>query len=216
MPADAFEMAIVHDAFRSQLHNAVELIRNVPAADIERAAIVAGHVEFMLTALHHHHKAEDVVIWPKLHARSGVDGGDIARMEESHLRIADDIALVSGDAKSWSGTADPQSAQRLAGALEQLCGRLDDHLADEERTVVPLINAYLTPKEWRQFLARGSRFLFVHPKLGLVLAGFVLDPVSAEDRECFLANVPLPQRMAFQLLGMRIFAAYRDKLYQAA
>jgi hypothetical protein len=82
------------------------------------------------------------------------------------------------------------------------------------RSVVPLINAYLTPKEWRQFLARGGRFLFARPRPGLVLAGFVLDPVSAEERKRFLANVPFPQRMAFKLLGMRTFATYRAKLYQ--
>jgi hypothetical protein len=137
-------------------------------------------------------------------------------MEKSHIRIAEDIAQVTEDAKSWVGSADPRSAERLAGALEQLCLRVDDHLADEERTIVPLINTHLTPKEWRQFLARGGRFLFVHPRLGLVLAGFVLNPLSAADRERFLANVPLPQRMAFQWFGMPTFAAYRDRLYQAA
>jgi hypothetical protein len=55
--------------------------------------------------------------------------------------------------------------------------------------------------------------LFKHPKLGLVLAGFVLDGVSADDRRRFLANVPPPQRIAFQMFGKRTYAAYRGNLY---
>ena len=41
----------------------------------------------------------------------------------------------------------------------------------------------------------------------------VLDPLSAEDRQRFLVNVPPPQRIAFQLFGMRVYAAYRAELY---
>jgi hypothetical protein len=168
----------------------------------------------MLTALHHHHKAEDDVIWPMLDARIGAGGADITRMETMHSQIGDDIVRVSDDAESWANSADPRRADRFVASLEALCAHLDDHLADEERTIVPLINAHLSLKEWRQFLARGGRFLFVHPKLGLVLAGFVLSPLSAEDRKRFLDNVPLPQRAAFQLFGMRTFTGYRAKLYQ--
>ena len=214
MATDAFEMALVHEAFRSELHNAVELTGHVASGDTPRAAIVGSHIEFMLTALHHHHKAEDDVIWPKLRARAGAGGTDVTRMAETHDLIAADIARVSGAVKVWMSTADSESAERLVAELEQLCGRLDDHLADEERTAVPLINAHLSLKEWRQFLARGGRFLFAHPKLGLVLAGFVLNPLPAEVRKRFLDNVPLPQRAAFQLFGMRTFTGYRAKLYQ--
>ena len=99
------------------------------------------------------------------------------------------------------------------GVVEQLSARVDEHLEDEERSIVPLINTQLSPDEWQRFLARGGRFLFVHPKLGLVLAGFALDPASPEERRRFLANVPLPQRTAFRLFGMRTFAGYRTKLY---
>jgi len=78
---------------------------------------------------------------------------------------------------------------------------LATHPSDEESTVVPLINDHLNPREWRRFLGRGRRFLFKHPKLALVLAGFVLDSVSEQDKQRFLANVPPPQRIVFRLFG---------------
>jgi hypothetical protein len=54
--------------------------------------------------------------------------------------------------------------------------------------------------------------LFKHPKLGLVLACFVLDGVSPQDKQRFLANVPPPQRLAFQLFGRHIFENYRHEM----
>jgi hemerythrin-like domain-containing protein len=213
MVVDAFEMALVHGAFRRELHNAAGLIHNVEAGDTQRSSTVGGHVAFMAEALHHHHAAEDAVIWPKLRARAATSEVDVTRMEDTHREIADFIEHVRTVATSWAASADPRVADQLVSTLEQFRNRLDEHLADEERNIVPLINGHLTPREWRQFLARGGRFLFTHPKLGLVLAGFVLDPLSAEGRQRFLANVPPPQRIAFQLFGMRTCAAYRAKLY---
>jgi hemerythrin-like domain-containing protein len=213
MAVDAFEMALVHAAFRRELAGAPSLIHNVEAGDTRRSSTVGGHVAFMAEALHHHHAAEDAVIWPKLRARAATSEVDVTRMEDAHREIADYIERVRTVAMSWSASADPRVADQLATTLEEFGARLDEHLADEERNVVPLINNHLTLREWRRFLARGGRFLFKHPRLGLVLAGFVLDPLSAGDRQCFLANVPPPQRMAFQLFGMRIYAAYRAKLY---
>jgi hemerythrin-like domain-containing protein len=213
MPTDAFEMAIVHGAFRRELHNAPSLIRNVEFGDSTRSRTVGGHVAFITEALHHHHAAEDEVIWPKLSARAGSRESEVMRMEDAHRDLADHIARVRSIATSWANTADTRMADQLARTLEHFRERLDMHLADEERNIVPLINGHLTPREWRQFLAHGGRFLFTHPKLGLVLAGFVLDGLPAADRQRFLANVPPAQRVAFQLFGMRTYAAYRAKLY---
>ena len=110
MPTDAFEMALVHQAFRNELHNAAGLIRDVNGRDTNRAAIVGGHVDFIATALHHHHAAEDEVIWPKLRERAATREVDITRMEDTHRDIADDIARVRRIASSWADSADPRLA----------------------------------------------------------------------------------------------------------
>ena len=57
------------------------------------------------------------------------------------------------------------TGQQLVGVVEQLSARADEHLEDEERSIVPLINTQLAPDEWQRFLARGGRFLFVHRSL---------------------------------------------------
>ena len=59
MPCDPFEMALVHSGFRRELHNAAGLVRGVSAGDSRRAAVVYEHIDFMMTAVHFHHSAED-------------------------------------------------------------------------------------------------------------------------------------------------------------
>ena len=60
MLTDAFDMAIVHRVFRTELHNAPELVRDVEAGDTKRSAIVGDHPKFIVAGLYHPHAAEDV------------------------------------------------------------------------------------------------------------------------------------------------------------
>jgi hypothetical protein len=109
--------------------------------------------------------------------------------------------------------ADPRLGEQLVSAVDEFRARLATHLSDEESAVVPVIGDHLNPREWRRSLACGGRFLFRHPKLGLVLAGLVLAGLSEQDKQRFLANVPPPQRIAFRLFGGRVFQNYRHELY---
>lgn len=140
MAIDAFDMALVHRVFRNELRNAPRLVGEVSVGDTRRSAIVAGHVELMVAALHHHHAAEDELIWPKLHARAATRASDIVRMEDQHRGIADAVEQVQGILPSWIGSADTSSTRRLGAALEELFTRVDGHLDEEERYIVPLIN----------------------------------------------------------------------------
>ncbi len=54
MPIEAFDMAIVHRVFRSELDAARGLVRGVRAGDTERAKLVGDHLSFIVAALHHH------------------------------------------------------------------------------------------------------------------------------------------------------------------
>jgi hemerythrin-like domain-containing protein len=56
-------------------------------------------------ALHHHHAAEDELIWPKLHARARTRVADITRMKDAHRGIADSVATVQAILPSWKDSA---------------------------------------------------------------------------------------------------------------
>ena len=166
--------------------------------------------------LHHHHAAEDDLIWPKLHARVPLCDHDICRMEDAHRAIAAGIDTAKATGSVWAKTGAPSAAERLRTAVDELIGLVDVHLDDEERDVVPLIEEYITAPEWKKGTARGASFLRTHPRLGLVFAGCVLEGVSDEDKHRFLAGVPSAARMMWQLVGTRTYEGYRARLYSPA
>ncbi|UVO12374.1 hemerythrin domain-containing protein [Mycobacterium sp. SVM_VP21] len=214
MPTDAFDMAIVHKVFRSELHDVPTLIRNVTAGDTARSAVVASHIELITAALHHHHAAEDELIWPKLHCRATEFAEAVARMEQAHRAIAAADAKVKSVLTSWVRTADAGLAAQLLDAVADLSARVDEHLADEERNIVPLINQHLTVEEWQQCAARGSELISrKNFRLGLVLGGLTFDASSADEARRILNHIPLLQRIAVRLLARRTLDRYRAVLY---
>ena len=217
MATDAFDMAIAHRVFRNELHNAPGLVGDVEAGDTARSAVVGAHLELITAALHHHHAAEDELIWPKLHARAPASAEAITRMEQAHRGIADADAKVKSILASWVTSADTRLAQQLVEAVEDLSARVDEHLADEERNIVRLINQHITPEEWQKCAARGAEFISrKNLRLGLVLGGLTFDASSADEARRILANVPLPQRILIRLLARRTIARYRANLYGSA
>jgi Hemerythrin HHE cation binding domain len=214
MSTDAFDMAIVHRVFRNELHNAPGLVRGVKAGDTKRSAIVGRHLNFIVSGLHHHHAAEDELIWPKLHARAPNHAAEITRMEDEHRGIAEGVASVQDIVASWVASAEPGLAEQLISAIEDLSTVVDDHLADEEVTIVPLINEHITPVEWQEAVARAAEFLSrKNLRLGLVLGGYVFDASSADEGRRLMENVPLPKRVLAQLLARRAHANYQRKIY---
>jgi hypothetical protein len=208
-----FDMAMVHRAFRNELHNIPALIDAVRDGDTQRAAVVDAHLSFIVLVLHHHHAAEDDLIWPKLHARAPIRDAEITRMEDEHSNIATGVGAAQTASAQWATTAGSESAEHLQTAVAELIGLVDLHLDDEERDVVPLIEEYITSAEWSKAIARGAAILRSHPILGLAIAGFILEGVSADDRRRFLAGVPAPARVLWQLFGRRTYENYRTRLY---
>ena len=166
MPCDPFEMALVHRGFRRELHNAAGLVRGVTAGDSRRAAVVCEHIDFMMTGVHFHHSAEDGVVWPTLSARAPSRAAELTRMEDVHRAIDDASERVRATAVAWAETGDRWRAEELMPVIEGFASRVDEHFDDEEDNVVPLSAEYLSPKEWRKFLAHGSAFVRAHPRRG--------------------------------------------------
>jgi iron-sulfur cluster repair protein YtfE (RIC family) len=181
--------------------------------DTARSTAVGAHLDFIVAALHHHHLAEDELLWPKLCARVPAESVAVARMESAHQSIAEATTRVRAMLPSWVRAPEASATERLAIAVEELSSRTGEHLADEESAVVPLINAHVTAQEWRAITARGAAFMSRrNVKLALVLGGMVLDGSPDEVRRRFLAGVPLPQRLLVRLLSDRTYAKYRTEL----
>jgi hypothetical protein len=216
MAVDAQDMALVHRVFRREFHDLPALIAAVPAGDTARAKVVGNHLQFMVDALHHHHAAEDKLGWPVLLGRVPEHAAVIERMAGEHVRIAEAVTRTQSLLAQWQAQGDQAVADELSSCVAELTTLVVEHLDDEERNAVPIIENHLTPDEWQAAINRGAAFLSSHPRLGIVLGGLVLDYAAPDERQKFLAGVPLPQRMLVRLLSARVTAAYRRRLYDTA
>jgi hemerythrin-like domain-containing protein len=214
MPTDAFEMALAHNVFRRELEAVPKLINRVQPGQHRRATRVARHIANLSAALHHHHLAEDELVWPKLHIRIPQQHAeDIRLMETEHELIATSVDKVHLLLADWIATAhSATAAQRLISGVEELTELVGAHLIHEEERVVPLINEYITDDEWRAATELGGAFLSLRNMwYGIAFVGMALESCTADECRRFLAGMPPPQRVLARLFARRAGARYRAR-----
>ena len=198
---DTSDMVVVHRVFRREFRLLPQMVRAVPSGDTARARVVAAHCAEMVEALHHHHGGEDDLVWPLLRERAALQAPLVERMEQQHEVVASLLEQAVDLTGRWA--ADPRAGygDALVEVLTQVSAALDEHLDEEERTVLPLVAQHLTVKEWGQLAERGMTSM---PRNRLVVfLAHVLEDASAEERRAFLGHVPLPGRLAYRLVGRR-------------
>jgi hypothetical protein len=212
---DTSDMLYAHRLFRRELHNAPDLIGRVEAGDTKRSALIADHLGYIVAALHHHHAAEDEMLWPNLHTRVPAAEATIHQMEDAHAAIAESVERVQTVRTPWRTSATPELAAQLIAATEDLSARVDTHLEDEEHNILPLISQHITADEWKSCVKRGAEGMPMNT-MALVLLGLTLQNLTPDEQRQFLGGIPMAARILWKLLGQRTFNAYRDKLYDSA
>ncbi len=211
---DTHEMVVVHRVFRREFRLLPDMVRAVSAGDTRRAWTVAQHAREMVTELHHHHTGEDELLWPKLQERASLESELIDRMERQHERISLVLDEVEGLLPQWAESADPDDRDQLVRALRQVTVGLDEHLAEEEAHVLPVVEQHITADEWHQL---GERAIAAMPKSRLlVFLGYILEEATPEETVVFLHKIPVPGRIAYRLVGRRRYQREVARLRVAA
>jgi hemerythrin-like domain-containing protein len=201
---DTHDMFVVHRVFRREAALMPRLIRAVRPGDLARAARVADHYRGYALGLHHHHTAEDELIWPLLLARVDLEAELVLRMEQQHERVAAGLAAVAERLPGWERTADPATGEAIAVALEEHHAALLEHLTDEETHLLPLIEEHLTVAEYGRL---NERFAAQTPKDKLLLfLGALLEEATPEEAADIMRNLPSPAKLAWRFIGRRQYA----------
>jgi hemerythrin-like domain-containing protein len=208
---DTWEMVLVHRVFRREFRILPALIRAVPPGDTRRAEIIGSHLANVAGALHHHHTAEDELLWPVMLDRVGLRADLVHRMEAQHQRLAGLLTRVDDRTARWRARAGAEVRDELADVLAEASGALDEHLGDEERELLPLVSEHVTPAEWNALNVRG-REAIPKNKLALVFVGAILEEASPAETRMFLAQLPAPARLLWRAFGPRIYAKSRDSI----
>lgn len=143
--ADVRDMAIVHQVYRQEFALAPQILHQLRSGEQERRGAAAEWFGVMLLSMHHHHVAEDGLLYPLLQGLVSRDLLD--HMEHQHHLVEAAVDMVQTRLGAWE-RREPGSADALAAAYEALTAVLIPHLDDEERDIVPVIGDYLTAQEY--------------------------------------------------------------------
>lgn len=196
------EVVVIHGLFRQLFAEAPALVRDVAPGDVTRAAHVAKHLHGIIALLHVHHRTEDEYFWDRMTERAPACGLHVALMRRQHGAVSDRLDVADALVSSWAGEANPATAERLAGELDEIDRLLVEHLADEERDAFPVLDAILSDAEWDDIHKHAQRH---KPPLPIfVLLGLMIDSIPEPERDAwFQKELPAPIRVAYRLAGRR-------------
>jgi hemerythrin-like domain-containing protein len=209
--ADSRDMIVIHDMFRREFAAIPDLVSEVAAGDRAQVAIVADHVEWMVTFLHTHHEGEDMLVWPRLIERCPTETEPlIFTMESQHHALAQGLDHLATNAEDWRKTGAIQERDALASAATDLLVLIAEHLDLEERKVLSLIDTYLTEKEWKQVGGAGlKKMSFSQLKVAF---GTILHGATPAQVTIMRDTIPRPAWIIFSLLGPRAYAKHTERL----
>jgi len=210
---DTWEMVLVHRVFRRDFRMLPTLVRAVAEGDTARAETIGFHVGIVADALDHHHTGEDELLWPLLLERATLHTELVTRMEAQHAQVHEPLERIAELAPRWRAHAWAADRDALADAIARASVALDEHLADEEQEILPLVSEHITPAEWNALNERG-RATIPKGKLALVFLGSIFEEASPGEKARFLAELPAPARVIWRLFGDRVYGSYRDRLRQ--
>ncbi|MGC4109205.1 MAG: hemerythrin domain-containing protein [Nocardioides sp.] len=203
---DVNEMRVIHRVFRRELGALPDLVRRVPAGDVDRAAVVAQHATFVLTGLHIHHSGEDENLWPLLLARAAPSAALVETMQEQHERVHECVDRSQELLVTWRAGAGRESGEAFATSLEALCSALFEHLDQEERDILPLAAQHVSVEEWGR-LGEHGRDSMSKSELPIMF-GAILEDANPDERDKMLSLLPPPIRVFMRTLGARQYRRY--------
>jgi hemerythrin-like domain-containing protein len=204
---DTHDMIVVHRIFRRESDLMTRLIRAVRDGDSARARVLADAFGDYQMGLHFHHSGEDELVWPLLLARVDLEADVVLRMEAQHEAIARTLEEADQRMPAWCAAPSQVTVAPLVAVLAEHRAALLEHLDDEEKYVLPLIEEHLTAAEYARL---GERFAGEVPKNKMLFfLGAILEDATPAERQAMMVHLPVPARFFWHAVGQR---QYRRKV----
>jgi hemerythrin-like domain-containing protein len=199
---DTHEMVLIHRVIRREFGQLPRLLR-AAADDRARSKVIGAHAREMLNFLHAHHSGEDELLFPLLRERAALAPELLDRMDAQHEQVDNAVTGVGAELPGWTATADAAAGERMAALIDAMMPTLIDHLAEEERKILPIVSVTLTQTEWDALGKHGMSAIPLTRRL--VMLGHITEEADEAERQRFLRVVPAPARLAYRLIGHRQF-----------
>jgi hypothetical protein len=131
-------------------------------------------------------------------------------MEAQHEQVEDLTGRLGPALDRWEVEARPAVGEEVASLVEALRAVLVEHLAEEEREILPLAQRHVTQAEWSQLGEHGKGQMALRDLP--LLFGSLLEECSPEERTMMLHIVPLPVRLLLQTVFARRYRRYVSEI----
>jgi hypothetical protein len=196
---------VLHQLVRRELRLLADLSTWAAADDVPRAAALTRHAGLVGRVLLHHHAVERDRLWPAL-VREAAGTRAAAVLPAALERWTADCARVdrmlrdAGTAgRQWTVAGTPPARDAFAAACRALAAAVEVQTAEEERVLLPLVAAHLSPATWAG-IARSCGAGLSARERSFVL-GLALEDACAADRERLLSGLPRGTRAAWRVVG---------------
>jgi iron-sulfur cluster repair protein YtfE (RIC family) len=195
---DLTDYRVVHRAMTVDLDRlTVAAAELVEQPDPARMAALRHYLRAVSAEIASHHHVEDEHVWPFLVATAG-ERSALLPLTDDHEQL--DPLLHRAAALAAEAHAGPELVAVLAAITELLVR----HIADEERTVFPLITEFVRIADYRRLQQR------CQADLRLTLLPFLLPWVfrhaTDAERRVLLAHAPWPVPMLLKIFEPRFRA----------
>jgi len=175
------ETRLVHDVQRCAT---TLLVDAMAAADPEPEAL-ARFRDFLVAALHHHHRAEDTDLWPLLLEVAPELAEPLAGLSAEHERLDAALDRLAG---TDLGRGGPDAVATVAEVHDLVHGHLDR----EEPVLFPALQERLPAPTWDGF---SQRTVAAAPQTGIeILAGLLHEVGDDRSVAVVLRHVPAEAR----------------------
>lgn len=184
---DVLGMQIAHRVMLRDLDRATGMAMAMADGGVpvtrRRARAFVRYLGLMAESIHHHHRAEDDVLWPVIEQRAG-SHIDLTALTEDHEALDPKLDGLRNAVSQFGSDASRRTAGVLASRLVEVRTMLVEHIAEEERDTFPVIRCYLSVADWRDVENRirkhGARMSFELPRIAAAVSPEELGRLKAD------------------------------------
>jgi hemerythrin-like domain-containing protein len=148
-----------------------------------RVRALVRYLELMVDSIHHHHRAEDDILWPVIESRAGAHI-DLTALTEDHDALVPKLDGLAATVRQFELSPSQRTAAVVAARLVDVRNTLAEHIAEEERDTFPVIRRYLSVSDWRDVESRirkaGAKMSFELPRIAAAVSPEELRALKAD------------------------------------
>jgi hypothetical protein len=152
---DVTSLLVIHRAIRQDLARlSATLARSAatPLKSAQRRAL-RRYGSALFAEIGSHFNDEDGILWPLIAATAG-QCVDLAPLTDDHQVI---VTALGRAARAVAAITDARRASGAANTVQELRELLEEHIADEERQILPSMRRYLPSAAYRSYETQAWR-----------------------------------------------------------